>query len=761
MLADLSMKDESKRKRAEIIKKLFDISNNNKRQDWEYHGRKSKDFYEDRQLTKEEIRDLKSDHMPTFTINRITPVVETMKYFVGSRTPSFQTVGADGSAFDSWISDVHNAIQKYCWEISDGDAVFGKVIHDSIVNQCGYWYLWVDKQSDSGSGDVMIDSISPYEVFVSPNTKSRLFKDATSIIIAKMVDRYSLISKLPEFEEQIKKASNNPIGPTSKAYFEDEQGESSVNPFTGDEDGAVSYFECYRKVSVQYISFMQTVPMSKEDFNSMQEESFVRLSEMKAEVEVSLKEELNKLNKMVADGEIIQERANLEYKKAERAASEQLKIASNSIIKEFSETLNRAIQRDVPIEAFKLLMDNPDVSSTIDINSVRDYYKTRIQIDIMVGDTILDTKLLECGEYPIIPVPFIHTGDAYPIGAVKFLIGKQQEMNKSHQIMVHHANLTTNPITLAPEGSITDRDDFEKRITIPGSVATYNSDEFGNKPEFRQNNQLNNAFFTITQEGREDFDYMSGISSRSMGIERSSSEPFRSTLLMDEFNTRRLQTFMMHSVEPSLNLMARVFQQLAQSLYKEYKVFRIASPAAGNEDAPDVMKKYEINKPVWDGYNPISKFHDYSSVRFDTKVVSGSAWPVSQEMIDRKYLEFFTAGLIDQVAALREVNIKDKAGIIERSGVVNRAKAEVEQLQLQVKSLNGDKETLMRQIMQLKIELGQIDAKTAIDKEVNDTKAEQKLLRGKEKLEVEKKLIEFEADLKEIKDALSKSEKKD
>ena len=43
----------------------------------------------------EEKDALEESGMPTFTINRITPVIEMMKYFVTANNPRWQAVGAE------------------------------------------------------------------------------------------------------------------------------------------------------------------------------------------------------------------------------------------------------------------------------------------------------------------------------------------------------------------------------------------------------------------------------------------------------------------------------------------------------------------------------------------------------------------------------------------------------------------------------------------------------------------------------------------
>ena len=78
------------------------------------------------------------------------------------------------------------------------------------------------------------------------------------------------------------------------------------------------------------------------------------------------------------------------------------------------------------------------------VDSIK-FYENRIELTCSVGDDVfLYNRTLDVQEYPIIPIPYTYTGTPYPMSAVTPLIGKQQEINKAHQIMLHNANLASN-----------------------------------------------------------------------------------------------------------------------------------------------------------------------------------------------------------------------------------------------------------------------------------------------------------------------------
>ena len=76
------MPRESKKKKAHINKQLWDRANSIHRIKWQTVSQRGYDFYLNEQLTTEERQVLEESGMPSFIINRVTPVIEIMKYFI-------------------------------------------------------------------------------------------------------------------------------------------------------------------------------------------------------------------------------------------------------------------------------------------------------------------------------------------------------------------------------------------------------------------------------------------------------------------------------------------------------------------------------------------------------------------------------------------------------------------------------------------------------------------------------------------------------
>ena len=70
----------AKRNRADEVRQLFNLSNSWTRKQWEIVNQKGYEFAHDEQMSQDEKNALEEQGMPTFTINRILPVVEMLNF---------------------------------------------------------------------------------------------------------------------------------------------------------------------------------------------------------------------------------------------------------------------------------------------------------------------------------------------------------------------------------------------------------------------------------------------------------------------------------------------------------------------------------------------------------------------------------------------------------------------------------------------------------------------------------------------------------
>ena len=148
-----------KDKAADRILHLFEIAESGLRQQWEFINQKGYDFSNDNQLTATEKKSLEQQGMPTFTINRIAPVVDMLNFYATANIPRWQAVGSEGS--DTEVAAVFSDMADYIWHLSDGASLYSNCINDSITKGMGFLVATIDRNKDDGMGEVVCNNQSP------------------------------------------------------------------------------------------------------------------------------------------------------------------------------------------------------------------------------------------------------------------------------------------------------------------------------------------------------------------------------------------------------------------------------------------------------------------------------------------------------------------------------------------------------------------------------------------------------------------------
>ena len=719
-------------KKADRVKQLYDALDNSFREKWETVNQEGYDFYLDNQLSANEKEALQETGMPTFTINRIIPVVEMLNFYATASNPRWQAIGVDGS--DSGVAAVFSDIADYIWNNSNGQALYSNVINDSITKSVGYLMVDVDPNADQGLGEVVIKQPEPFDIYVDPKSRDSLFRDAAHIMIRKVFTRNQLINLFPQHKAKIKRASSRfgeeesfSLNATDTADFQYKDIREGYDN-DGKIDELIELFELYEKQQIKFYNIFYRVIPDEQQMQSISQSVQLRIQEMQKEMQVAMIEMQQKLQAAVQSGEMLQERMDIEIEKQQKMDSQQLAVAQQQLMAEAQKAAS-IIQNNVVTESeYQKLMDQPEFANMV-VDTV-EFFKTGIKLCCVAGDVTLYEKDLPIEHYPIVPFTYKWTGTPYPMSAVSPLVGKQREINKAHQLMIHNASLGSSLRWMYFEGAI-DTDYWEKNATAPGALLPVN--QGFDKPREIQPAMLNNAFYTITQSGKRDMEYLAGIYSTAQGDGSQANETYRGMLALDEYGTRRVKQWLKSSVEPALKQLGEVVKQYSQAVYKTNKVFRIVQPNALQE-----QKEVEINVPIFnDMGEAIGKWNDYGSAKFDVKIVAGSTLPVNRWAYLAEMKELMKLGVVDDLAVLAETDIKDKTAIAKRKSLYQQLQNSVRQLQEQVKDKSGTIETLERQLVQAGIRDKVRTVETEIRKGATKAQGKMALTADRAKLEAD------------------------
>ena len=721
----------AKNKKADRVRQIFNTANGDTRTRWEYINQTAYDFANDNQLTNEERVALEEQGMPTFTINRISPVVEMLNFYATANNPRWQAIGVEGS--DTDVAAVISDLADYIWANSNGSSLYSNAINDAITKSIGYLQVDIDQNQDHGMGEVVIKQPEPFDVYPDPKSRDMLFRDAAFILVRKILPKSHLLELFPQYKSKISRTSSNES--TDYTYTDKNRGINQVD-FTykdintetvdtkdGSHDALIELFELFERVRIEYVNIFYQIPVDEEQLKAIKEQVQVRLSEITAEQQVELREKAQEMSKAVQSGGMLKERMELELGKLSKQQQEQLKqiqLEYQSQLQRESEKISSVVisqkERDI-------MMEDKDFAANV-INEVN-FFQSRIKQTCVAGNTVLYETVLpeKITEYPIVPIHFRWIGTPFPMSAISPLVGKQQEINKAHQLLVHNASLGSSLRWMFEEGSV-DTEYWERYSSSPGALLPIRPGSTPPTPV--QPAPLNSAFFQITQEGKQDMEYLAGIYSSMMGDQGSQHETYRGMLAIDEYGTRRIKQWLKNSIEPSLKQLGTVVMQYSQSLYTAHKIFRIIQPSALQEE-----RQVEINIPLYsDRGEAIGKSMDLATAKFDIRIISGSTMPVNRWAYLDELKSLMQLGIIDDVALLAETDIKDKEAIAQRKSLYSQLRGQVSGAQQTIKDQKGTIETLERQVVQagikMKVMQGQMEvfkkkeeAKGKIQREVN------------------------------------------
>ena len=329
-----------KDKMAEKVKQVYEYSKTDNRIQWEYVNQKGYDFANDNQLSADEKIALEEQGMPTFTINRIIPVVEMLNFYATAKSPRWQAVGADGS--DSDVASVYSDISDYIWHNSNGDTLFSNAINDAVTKSLGYLLVTVDHNADRGMGEVVIQQPDPFDIYVDNKSRDMLFRDAAYILIRKILPKGHLVQLFPDSKKKIMAASSNEteyenysekVTDMSQHDFGYKEMNGNNSLYSEKENELIEFYEMYEKHKIAYMNMFIRIPPDEEAVAQIKQRAAKEVEKMKQEMMVRMKELQLKLQQAVEAGEMLPERMQLELQKEQEMMKQQLESYSIEVEK--------------------------------------------------------------------------------------------------------------------------------------------------------------------------------------------------------------------------------------------------------------------------------------------------------------------------------------------------------------------------------------------------------------------------------------------
>ena len=499
---------------------LFD-KYSSKRDTWATHAKEDKEFRLGRQWSAEQKEVLESRGQAAIVINRVHPAVESAKAMLTSNRPSFRCAPREDS--DNKIAQVMSNLLAYMYDISDGRSVIRQAVDDYYVMGMGFIHVYQDPMMDMGKGEVCMHDIDPLDVYVDPNSRSRFFDDAENVIISKLFTKEQAKKLWPLYKEKIENA-------TSKGAFGNAQ-DWNAPATTREDDGEVQFPEDVGRVNNQdYIrGYERYYKLHTKEYRVFEKFSGKEDLFTEDKIEGYLSQQAYKINgQLIPDpkkaGEIY---AQLKMEAQMMLEQEIGQMEEAGFTKESIDERKKEGPAEVKLE--ELTYKDLVQEGQIEIVTVT---MTRVKQCVIMGDTLLYSRILPIENYPIVPIMNIHTRTPYPVSDVRLIKPLQEYINKTRSLIIAHATTSTNTKILVPEGSV-DMKDFEERWAQPGVALPYDPTDGAPMPV--QPTPLPNELYQNELTAKNDIDHALGLYEMMMGNAQSAPATYKSTISIDEF----------------------------------------------------------------------------------------------------------------------------------------------------------------------------------------------------------------------------------
>lgn len=682
-----------------------------KRARWDRNAMKCEKFRAGYQWTQSQINELKRRKKAPIVVNLVNPAVEQLKSLLTMNAPRYNALPREGS--DRKTATAFGEIMTHVWQFNRCNVKLKDTIDDYSVKGLGYMMAYWDPHEDFGKGEIIMEDIDPYNVYVDPLSKKRDFSDARHILIVHDWTQEQIQSYFGSLGDEFFK-DLQAVQPEER----DDEHTADVD-LEGVNDTEPDYYRVIdrhskrRQTMMHYILGEYEHVIEKENAETYKgkkvfEKVATDLQTGKQEVFYALE------NDEIA--EIIEEMKNL--------------TTEYHLVPELDQQSGQVIPVPVPgpptnEEAIAhVVITRKTIAELVAENRMQEteytgYYVYRT---LTIANKLYWKGYTGLRTYQIVPFPNRHKRNPYPHSDVMSSMDLQKELNVTRMhIMTHTAN-TAGLKVAVPRGSGKVSDIEDKLAEAGVSVVEFNAED-GAAPQFMYPPSLPSQLYESEKRFENTIYEQFGVYPFMGGGQGGGHSTSSGILIMDELAQRRIAS-KRTDIEDSLNVLGKVVVELIQRHYTEQKTVRILQPSGR-------YNEIDLNSPVYDEFSGrlMHRINDVTIGAYDLIVASGSTLP-SNRMIRMEYfMKLYAQNLIDQYEVLKNVDEVDAEGVMERMGLLNQLQGQIESLSEEVKKLEGDLQTADREavgarkrveVEKFKAELAKM--KAGVDKALDSAK---------------------------------------
>ena len=353
--------------------------------------------------------------------------------------------------------------------------------------------------------------------------------------------------------------------------------------------------------------------------------------------------------------------------------------------------------------------------------------RVRVYRYVSVGNTPLYEEEIPISKYPFCVMTHTHTGTPYPLGEVDRIKGLQKEIDKRRALLQYHAAVSAAMRVVYQTGAI-DKKLWAGQMAVPGALLPYNPTR--EKPEFIVP-PTSGAIATLgrlEESAKYDMEYAAGVTPQDFGISQGAPRTAAQSLMFEEAGSRRLNSFVRHSVYPSVEKAGNIVLELMPHVWDYEKFIRVA-------DLDGSITELTLNqrRVIEIGRQSIEIIlNDVGRSKCKCEVIAGSTMAQNQYALMDQALNLYDRRIIDRQEAIKYVPfIEDKPGVLERMDENLQLRQALQQTVEVMKGLKRQNDILQNETRRARL-TAEIDrGKTAIKGEETETRLKHRAIREK------------------------------
>jgi len=658
--------------------------------EWAAEAAADLEFYNGAHWTDEQIRALKERQQKPVEINVTYQLVQQAVAMLTSRNPSFRATGREDS--DQSYATMISHLQQWIWQQSNGNARAKQTIRDYYTRGLGFLYAYVDPNADYGKGEVRVQDLDPFDVFVDPHASDPLFDDAAHIIVRRLMTAEQIRGLWPTapLEHVNEHTGANP------GYQRRRVGSHNMRLYGSGRSKQLhkTYEVLERFTKVDRPHFRVQDPTTGQEQILTQEEfqAFTNRDAYIVQTPEGPKPVINP-GEVAALDELYNEMGETFHLQRQAPAFDE----AGRPIEQPPQPVEGPEDGPQSVPGSTQTLTPTTIEEVIErgLIEARRFLLSRIKVVATVGDFELYEPFdLPISDYPTVPFVNGHNRNPYPISDVRRVRDLQELINKTQSLILAHTANSTNLKVFYPNGSIQDPEYMEEKWNAAGAALIEYNPDYGQRGgiEIASPPPLPGELYTNMDRFISLMERTLGIFSLQQGDAQQAPTTFKGTVAIDEYGMRRIKS-KMDDIYSALSRVGQVTTELAQHLYRPDKVLRLTEP-----NGTSIEARLGVPGPETTDLD-LAKFDDMMTSRYDMIVVSGSTLPSNRWMLLEQYLQMYDRGIVDDIAVLKKTEIPEAEAVLQRKSMYSQLTKMVDSLQGTVQDLQGDLQTANREAM--------------------------------------------------------------